>query len=189
MSTCTSRPPPPAATAESAAAVTSPVPGTFCAAHVTNLENIVHALAVTYIQTAISEVDASCTIDNYFIPDLEKDGLDDYLNNQIIPWLLYFWQCPDAVPVPFGLIPRSDPPFTVTATDFYAVVNTFLMAATLGSPECVLGFSQEQIARMNVMLYELAPQVVNDPNRGLTHGDPGCPAPITPVDVLSACVP
>lgn len=189
--------PPPVATAESAAALT-PVPGTFCAAHVANLEDIVLGLAVTYVQTAFSDISA-CSIDNYFLPGFEEDGLKSYLDNQLIPWLLYFWQCPDAEPVPFGLIPQNDPPFTVTATDFYAVVNTFLAAASLTGPvqhpdgsitiACSFGFSQEQIARMNVMLYALASQVVNDGNAGLTHGDPGCTTPVTPVDVLSACVP
>ena len=96
-----------------------------------------------------------------------------------------------------GLIPANDPPFTITPTDYYMIVTEFLTAA--GTPvtsgpekgQCAFGFSQEQMARMNFMLYELAGQVVNDPNRGLTHGDPlgpnTCLMLDPPFNVLTAC--
>jgi hypothetical protein len=182
-------------------------PESLCAA-LPDLESLVGAVALTYIQTAFSDVNA-CAIDEYFFPDFLKDGLSDYENHQLIPWLLRFWQCPHAGPeiIPkdggvsaIGLVPANDPPFTITATDYYMIVNEFLKAVSTpyisGSltGQCVLGFTQEQIAQMSAMLDALAPQVINDfaPSVGLTHSDPlgptTCPAYDGPVNILTACV-
>jgi hypothetical protein len=147
----------------------------------------VPALAVNYIQYAYVNVSA-CAIDGYFDADYAYDGLCDDATNQFIPWIQHFLGCPEApqevpgcpatphagAPPPFfGLVPESHPPYTITATDFAEIVNTFLVSLTRETG-CLLGFTQPQIARMNAMLYQYAPFVINDfdPDAGLTHVDP-----------------
>jgi hypothetical protein len=172
-----------------------------------NLADLVGPIGETYLQTAFDNTNA-CAIDEYFFPDFEKDGLNDYLTNQLTPWLLRFFGCPNPGHEvigkhegfsAIGLVPAHDPPFTITATDYYMIVTEFLKAVSdpftsgPGVGECIFGFTQEEIARINVKLYELAPLVINDfANVGLTHSDPlgpgTCPAYDTPVDVRAACV-
>jgi hypothetical protein len=159
----------------------------------------VPVLATTYIQSAFSDIPA-CAIDGYFFADVAKDGLDDYYNNQLIPLIKRFLGCPGAsqeeAPF-FGLVPESHPRYTITTTDFAEIVNTFLIALSIPNqpgPGCAFGFTQPQIARMNVMLYEFAPFVINDfdPDAGLTHADPAglnCAGGgyFGPVNIVASC--
>jgi hypothetical protein len=178
---------------------------TICEAH-PDLPALIEApggIATTYIQTAWSDVTA-CAIDGYFNAD-SSDGFAKYIKYQLIPWLLQFFGCHDAPPVvlpeeqysPIGLVPASRPPPTISATDFYMIVTTFLRTVQLG-PEtgpCSFGFSQPEIAQMNVMLYALAPFAINvfGPDVGLTNSDPAglnCfnnNGYVGPVNVVSAC--
>jgi hypothetical protein len=182
-----------------------PVPR-ICAAH-PSFKSIIPAIALEYAQTAFSDIN-SCLIDEYFTADFQLDGLNGYSQNQLIPWLEQFFGCADARPVIFppgqfsaiGLVPAASPPSTITATDYAAIISEFLTAfaasVTSGASEgqCIFEYvNQEEVARVNAMLYEMAPTVINDGDRGLTHSDPlgpdTCPAYDPPFNVWTACTP
>jgi hypothetical protein len=165
-------------------------------------------MAVTYIQTAYSNTTA-CAMDNYFTAADFDDDPKGYIQAQLVPWLLQFFGCPGEHPIrfpegqysPIGLVPARSWPPTISATDFYMIVTTFLraVATPVGSgPEtgqCAFVFSQEDIARISVMINALGPQVINvfDPKVGLTHADSAglnCyenSGYVGPVNVVSAC--
>jgi hypothetical protein len=149
-----------------------------------------YGISFGYIGEAYTRSTA-CSIAGYFDDDWAKDRLQSYQQYQLIPWLQRFFGCPGpepegAVPTLFGLIPDHVPAYSVTPTDYYMIVTTFLTTMTL---ESCWQLTQEQLAQINLMLYELAPLVVNDftSNASLTHED--CPVVYQPVDLLTACPP